>query len=138
VRGFIDKNSPDVIGVLTSGLVEVKGDDVSAVVRGLNSGTALTRVLHIPTPDYDGGLEAGYAKAVEALLALADVAGVEAHRKVVSGQITVLAGPHLSPADFNELKEIAASFDLRAILLPDLSSLDRAGRSFSAYTGRTT
>ena len=57
VSGFIEKNAPDVIGVLTSGLVEAKGDDVSALVRGLNSGSAPTRVLHIPTPDYEGGLE---------------------------------------------------------------------------------
>jgi len=28
VEGFIEKNAPDVIGVLTSGLCEVKGDDV--------------------------------------------------------------------------------------------------------------
>lgn len=139
VTGFIEKNSPDLIGVLTSGLVEVKGDDISAIVRGLNSGTAPTRVLHIPTPDYEGGLEAGYGKAVEALLALADIAGVEGHRKVVSGQIAVLAGSHLSPADFNELKEIAASFDLRAILLPDLSALDgsRQGVSPLALGGTT-
>jgi nitrogenase molybdenum-iron protein alpha/beta subunit len=96
-------------------------------------------VLHIPTPDYEGGLEAGYGKAVEALLALADVPGGEGHGKVISGQLTVLAGPHLSPADLNELKEIVASFDLRAILLPDLSSLDgsRQGVSPLALGGTT-
>ncbi|MBP1731399.1 MAG: NifEN2 [Deltaproteobacteria bacterium] len=139
VTGFIYKNAPDLIGVLTSGLVEVKGDDISALVRRLNSGAAPARVLHIPTPDYEGGLEAGYGKAVEALLSLADVPGGEGHGKVVSGQLTVLAGPHLSPADFNELKEIVASFDLRAILVPDLSSLDgsRQGVSPLALGGTT-
>jgi nitrogenase molybdenum-cofactor synthesis protein NifE len=138
VTGFIDKNAPDLIGVLTSGLVEVKGDDISALVRGLNSGADPTRVLHIPTPDYEGGLEAGYRKAVEALLTLADRPGGAGQRKVV-GQITVLAGPHLSPADFYELKEIFAAFELRAILLPDLSALDgsRQGLSPLALGGTT-
>ena len=138
VNGFIEKNAPDIVGVLTSGLVEVKGDDISALVRGLNSGDAPTRVLHIPTPDYEGGLEAGYRKAVEALLTLADGPAGARQRKVI-GQITVVAGPHLSPADFNELKEIFAAFDLRAILLPDLSSLDgsRQGVSPLALGGTT-
>jgi len=138
VTGFMDKNSPDLIGVLTSGLVEVKGDDISALVRGLNSGAAPTRVLHIPTPDYEGGLEAGYRKAVEALLTLADGTSKTGQRKVI-GQITVLAGPHLSPADFNELKEILAAFELRAILLPDLTALDgsRQGVSPLALGGTT-
>jgi len=130
VNGFIDKNAPDLIGVLTSGLAEVKGDDISALVRGLNSGTAPTRVLHIPTPDYEGGLEAGYRKAVEALLTLAEGPSGAGQRKVI-GQITVLAGQHLSPADFNELKEIFAAFELRPILLPDLSALDGSRQGVS-------
>ena len=138
VTGFIGKNAPDLIGVLTSGLVEVKGDDISALVRGLNSGATPTRVLHIPTPDYEGGLETGYRKAVEALLTLTDRPGGAGQRKVV-GQITVLAGPHLSPADFNELKDIFAAFELRPLLVPDLSALDgsRQGVSPLALGGTT-
>lgn len=138
VNGFIEKNAPDIVGVLTSGLVEVKGDDISALVRELNSGTVQTRVLHIPTPDYEGGLEAGYGKAVEALLTLADGPRGARQRKVI-GQITVLAGPHLSPADFNELKEIFADFELRPLLLPDMSALDgsRQGVSPLALGGTT-
>ena len=34
VTGFIEKNAPDLIGVLTSGLVEVKGDDISRSCQG--------------------------------------------------------------------------------------------------------
>jgi nitrogenase molybdenum-cofactor synthesis protein NifE len=138
VNGFIEKNAPDVIGVLTSGLTEVKGDDISALVRGLDSESAQTRVVHIPTPDYEDGLESGYRKAVEALLTLAN-GPVGAGQRKVLGQITVLAGPHLSPADFNELKEIFAAFGLRPILLPDLSALDgsRQGVSPLALGGTT-
>jgi nitrogenase molybdenum-iron protein alpha/beta subunit len=38
VNGFIEKNGPDVIGIFTSGLSEVKGDDVSGIVKQLQTG----------------------------------------------------------------------------------------------------
>jgi nitrogenase molybdenum-iron protein alpha/beta subunit len=55
IGGFIEKNDPALIGVLTSGLSEVKGDDVARVVRQFNSQHSKCKVIHIPTPDYDGG-----------------------------------------------------------------------------------
>ncbi|RPI34058.1 MAG: nitrogenase iron-molybdenum cofactor biosynthesis protein NifN, partial [Nitrospiraceae bacterium] len=139
VTEFIEKNAPDVIAVLTSGLSEAKGDDVSACVSGMKSRTESSTVLHIPTPDYDGGLESGYCKAVEALLGLAGKQDSAGYGKVIAGQVNVLAGSHLSPADFNELREMLESFDLRPILLPDLSSLDgsRQGISPLAVGGTT-
>ena len=122
VQGFIDKNRPAVIGVLTSGLTEVKGDDVAASVRELNANLSGTRVLYVSTPDYEGGIEAGYCKAVSSLLGIAEAP----HQPLpfTRGQVNILAGSHLTPADFLELREIAESFGLRPIILPDLSSLD--------------
>jgi nitrogenase molybdenum-cofactor synthesis protein NifE len=122
VRGFIEKNRPDVVGILTSALTEVKGDDLEASVRAFNADTSDARVLFISTPDYEGGIEAGYSKAVSALLGIARAP----HHPLpfTKGQVNILAGPHLTPADFLELREIAESFGLRPIMLPDLSSLD--------------
>ncbi|HAM50201.1 MAG TPA: nitrogen fixation protein NifEN [Nitrospiraceae bacterium] len=122
VRGFIEKNRPDVIGVLTSGLTEVKGDDIAASVRELNANLSGTRVLFVSTPDYDGGIEAGYCKAVSSLLSIAN----SPHHKLpfAKGQVNILPGSHLTPADFLELREIVESFGLRPIILPDLSALD--------------
>src|SRR3990170_6403207 len=69
VQGFIEKNNPDLIGVLTSGLSEVKGDDIEAEVRRqMSEDRSKTRVIHISTPDFEGGLETGYARAVEAII----------------------------------------------------------------------
>jgi nitrogenase molybdenum-cofactor synthesis protein NifE len=139
VQGFIEKNDPDVIGVLTSGLCEVKGDDVKSVVRrqesGVRSNGGKTHIIHVPTPDYDGGLEAGYARAVEAILTSVEygVRSAESHR------INVLAGSHLSPGDVGELREIIESFGLQPIILPDLSALDGSRKNFSALAeGGTT
>jgi len=122
VQAFIEKNRPDVIGILTSGLIEVKGDDVAASVREINDNLSGTRVLYVSTPDYDGGIEAGYCRAVSSILSLADA---PSHPLAFTkGQVNILAGPHLTPADFLELREMAEAFGLRPIILPDLSSLD--------------
>ena len=138
VRGFIEKNSPEVIGVLTSGLTEVKGDDVSAVVKSLNVHSSQCRVIHIPTPDYEGGLESGYAKAVESLVGLADTYSGVPNAQCNKGQITILAGSHLTPADFLELREIVESFGLCPVIIPDLSSLDGSRQVISPLaTGGT-
>jgi nitrogenase molybdenum-iron protein alpha/beta subunit len=111
-----------VIGILTSGLTEVKGDDVAALVRELDAIPSGTRVLYVSTPDYEGGIEAGYCKAVSSILSIADAPH---HLKAFTkGQVNILAGPHLTPADFLELREIAESFGLSPVILPDLSSLD--------------
>ena len=139
IRGFVEKNSPDLIGVLTSGLTEVKGDDIQAIVRSLTAGGVSTHLLHIPTPDYEGGLETGYAKAVEALVGLAGTPGTLPHVQRVKGQITILAGAHLTPADFLELREIVEAFGLSPIILPDLSCLDGSRQGISPLaSGGTT
>ena len=131
VSGFIEKNSPDLIGVLTSGLTEVKGDDIAAVIRTLKVTGSASTVLHIPTPDYEGGLETGYARAVEALAGLASAPGSRHHALSGKGQVNILAGSHLTPADFLELQEIVEAFGLRPIILPDLSCLDGSRQGIS-------
>ncbi len=139
VRGFIEKNSPDLIGVLTSGLTEVKGDDISATVRSFMLETSASAVLHVPTPDYVGGLETGYAKAVEALAGLAGSPDSVPHSACIKGQVNILVGSHLTPADFLELREIAEAFGLKPIILPDLSCLDGSRQGISPLaSGGTT
>ncbi len=139
IEGFVEKNNPAIIGVLTSGLSEVKGDDVKAVVRSQETGgrsrSLSTRIIHVATPDYDGGLETGYARAVEAVIKIADC-GLQIAE---SNSINVIAGSHLTPGDVTELREIMEAFGLRPIILPDLSALDGSRQVFSPLaTGGTT
>ncbi len=188
VEGFVEKSKPGILGILTSGLSEVKGDDVKAVIRRLapsgydclrepapgdfecgsarvgcagcrESGVGKplrTQIIHVATPDYDGGLEAGYARAVEAVIQIVDFtlhsryalvgAGVNGLRIAESSQnqpdvirINLLVGPHLTPADVSELREIVESFGMRPVILPDLSALDGSRQSFSPLAaGGTT
>jgi nitrogenase molybdenum-iron protein alpha/beta subunit len=118
----------------------VKGDDVQAAVRKqgseVRSDGAKTHIIHVATPDYGGGLESGYAKAVEAIIrATAD----RGSQKEKAPQINILAGSHLTPGDVGELREIIESFGLKPIILPDLSALDGSRKNFSALSeGGTT
>ena len=70
VKGFAEKNKPEVIGVLTSGLSEAKGDDLEGSIKELKRNCADCEILHVSTPDYEGGLESGYAKAVSASIGI--------------------------------------------------------------------
>ncbi len=127
IDGFIENNKPSLIGVLSSGLSEVKGDDVAAVVRRIQGPESRAKVIHIPTPDFDGGLETGYARAVEAVIQSIEP-GV---RSTEPRTINIIAGSHLTPADFSEIREIVEDFGMRAIILPDLSCLDGSRQDFS-------
>ncbi len=136
VEGFIEKQGPAVVGILSSGLSEVKGDDISAAAKHFSVSDSETKVLSISTPDYEGGLETGYSAAVEALTSLA---GHNQHgTKRTKGWINVLAGCHLTPADFLELREIIESFGLHPAMLPDLSALDGSRQGFSALAAGGT
>ncbi|MDA8157336.1 MAG: nitrogenase iron-molybdenum cofactor biosynthesis protein NifE [Actinomycetota bacterium] len=121
----VEKQRPEVIGVLSSGLVSVKGDDSSPVCKKVQAKTGIP-VLDIAVPDYAGGLETGYVKAIEALVALAD-------KKTGAGKnsVNVFMGAHHTPADFSALKESVQSFGLTPLMLPDLTALDGSRESFT-------
>ena len=94
IEGIIEKSKPDVIGVVTTGLSEIKGDDAAAAVKELNTQHGAESVVHVSTPDYEGGLETGYAKAVQALLGLIgpDETDAERLRRTGAGkQINILS-----------------------------------------------
>ncbi len=151
VKGFIEKNKPDVIAVLTSGLSEVKGDDADSAIKNLKFKIqdSKCQIVYVSTPDYEGGLEAGYAKAVEAViesivakndttLRHSGLSGIFPKKDCRQAAMTdnlyvnVLVGSHLTPADFTELREIVESFGLKPIILPDRSALDGSREGFSA------
>jgi nitrogenase molybdenum-iron cofactor biosynthesis protein NifN len=144
IEGIIGKNRPDVIGILTSGLSEVKGGDAAGIIKQIKGGSPACEILHISTPDYEGGLETGYAKAVEGLLGIADCGlqiselKSEIRNRKAEIAINVLAGSHLTPADFMEVRDIIESFGLKPIMLPDLSALDGSRQGFSSIAGGGT
>lgn len=116
----IEKFSPGVVGVMTSGLTETMGDDVRSAVsqfREEHPEYATVPVIWASTPDYCGSLQEGYAAAVEAILTTVPEGG-----GTVPGQVALLPGCHLTPADVEELKEIIESFGLACLAVPDIST----------------
>jgi nitrogenase molybdenum-iron protein NifN len=119
IETVIERHAPEVIGVITTGLVDAAGEDVRRTLR-LRSPS--TPVVLATVPDLGGGLEQGYAAAVEALVTELALPGAG---PTVDGQVTLLPGPTLGPLDVEELRETAEAFGLRTIVLPDSSrSLD--------------
>jgi nitrogenase molybdenum-iron protein NifN len=123
-----DRLRPELIGVITTGLVDAAGEDVRGTLElrppGPSGPTwpAAPPVVLAAVPDLGGGLEQGYAAAVEAMISelVLPRAG-----KARDDQVTLLPGPSLIPLDVEELREQAEAFGLRTIMLPDSSrSLD--------------
>lgn len=135
---LMEKSQPEIIGLCTTGLTETRGDDMDGILRQIRQ--RHPELDHVPivfvsTPDYKGALQDGYAAAVESI-----VKELPRLEEAKPEQITVLAGPSLSPGDVQELKDIIRAFDLTPIVLPDLSvSLDgHLDDSYSAITGGGT
>src|SRR6266702_603922 len=120
LQRMVEKFRPGVVGVMTSGLTETMGDDVqSAIVhfRKENPALAGTPVIWASTPDYCGSLQEGYAAAVEAIVASLAEGGER-----VPGQVNLLPGSHLTPADVEEVKGLIESFGLTALTIPDIAN----------------
>lgn len=119
-----EKARPQIIGLATTGLTETKGEDIEGVIRLFRKKhpeMEPVAIVPVATPDFTGSLQDGYAKAVTALVR--ELA--EGESVLLSGRVNVLAGPSLTPADVEELKELIEAFGLKPIVLPDLSgSLD--------------
>jgi nitrogenase molybdenum-iron protein NifN len=114
-----ERQQPDLIAVITTGLVDAAGEDVRRTLRLRSAGPP---VVLATVSDLGGGLEQGYAAAVEALITELVVPRAGA---ALEDQVTLLPGPALTPLDVEELRKIAQAFGLRTIVLPDSScSLD--------------
>lgn len=121
-----EKNSPAVIGLPTTGLSETQGSDVHRLVKRFREDYpqhAAIAVVPVNTPDYEGSLESGFARAVEAIVDVLVPASAAVGRR--HRQVNVLASSMLSPGDIETLKDWIEAFGLRPVVLPDIGdSLD--------------
>ncbi|GAB3372469.1 nitrogenase component 1 family protein [Azotobacter armeniacus] len=121
----IDEHRPEVVGLVTTGLVEMQGADIRRVLRSFQASRCESAsIVAVNTPDTLGGLESGYALAVEAIIdALVPDAVVPVAQR--ARQVNLLASSMLTPADIEAIREWIESFGLQAVILPDLAdSLD--------------
>ncbi len=133
-----EKNKPAVIGLCTTGLSETQGTDIRRCIkefRAAHPDFADVAVVPVNSTDTLGCLETGFALAVEAIIdTLVPDTRESAHgslgdQKSSVGrrpkQVHVLASSMLTPGDLETIKDWIEAFDLRPVVLPDLSdSLD--------------
>jgi nitrogenase molybdenum-iron protein NifN len=120
--------NPKVIGIASTALVETRGEDLQGELRSIAlrcPELAGTAVVFASTPDFDGAIEQGWAKAtaalVQSLVPREDLRATEDAR----ASVNVLAGVHETAADIEEVRDVVESFGLKARVVPDLSpSLD--------------
>jgi nitrogenase molybdenum-iron protein NifN len=112
-----EKNlKPSMIGLHTTGLTETKGDDV----RGVGMHIEIPYVF-VNTPDYEGGMESGWALTVTAMIEQI----TESATETKPNKLVFL--PHLSmqPIEVEKIKSLCEDFGFETYALPDLStSLD--------------
>jgi nitrogenase molybdenum-cofactor synthesis protein NifE len=120
ISRVIEKFSPEVVGVMTTGLTETMGDDINSAIKQFREEQPehdAVPVIWASTPDYCGSLQEGYAAAVEAIVSSLAEGG-----DTVPDQVNFLPGAHLTPADVEELKELIESFGLTVLTIPDISN----------------
>ena len=126
LKVICEKNAPDIIGLPTTGISETQGTDILRVVKTFRERHPefdKVAVVAVNTPDYCGGLESGYALALEAIInTLVPESAIAGRRRK---QVNVLASSMLNPGDIEAIKEWMEAFGLRPVLLPDIGdSLD--------------
>ncbi|BAY98014.1 nitrogenase MoFe cofactor biosynthesis protein NifE [Tolypothrix tenuis PCC 7101] len=135
---LVEKSKPEIIGLLTTGLTETRGDDMEGILRSIRKRHPELYDLPIvfaSTPDFKGALQDGFATAVESI-----VKEIPQPGETRLDQINILASSAFTAGDVQEIKEIVSAFGLKAIVVPDLSaSLDgHLDDSYSAVTGGGT
>ncbi|AVT78639.1 nitrogenase molybdenum-cofactor biosynthesis protein NifN [Rhodopseudomonas palustris] len=127
IVNIVGRTKPDVIGICTTGVTEIKGDDLDGyikMVRANHPELANVALVPVSTPDFKGAFEDGFAATVARIVETL----VEAPAEGIApdaDRINVLAGSHLTPGDIDELRDIIEAFGLAPTFLPDISgSLD--------------
>jgi nitrogenase molybdenum-iron protein NifN len=130
LKTVAEKSQPAVIGLFTTGLSETQGADIFRGVREFRAKYPQfdnTAVVPVNTPDFTGCAETGFAAAVKGIIDVlvpdASEAGTVPGRR--QRQVNVLVSSALTPGDLEALQELCEAFELRPVLIPDLSdSLD--------------
>ncbi|MDX9744342.1 MAG: nitrogenase iron-molybdenum cofactor biosynthesis protein NifN [Arcobacteraceae bacterium] len=119
IKNITAKVQPDLVGLFTTGLTETKGDDIKGATYLLRD---VQKMVYVHTPDFEGGLESGWSKSIEALIEQL----VEVQTEIKPSKALLIPNVNFTPLETEKLKEQIALFGFDEVLaLPDLSeSLD--------------
>lgn len=118
IKNITKKVKPDLVGLFTTGLTETKGDDImgaSLLVKDQQE------MVYVNTPDFEGSLESGFAKSIEAIIEQL----VESANELDSNKALIIPNVNIKPIEVEKIKDTIALFGYEVLALPDLSqSLD--------------
>ncbi|MEA1675901.1 nitrogenase iron-molybdenum cofactor biosynthesis protein NifN [Nitrospirillum sp. BR 11163] len=121
------RTKPEIIGICSTGVTEIKGDDVEGYirqVRATHAEVADLPLVYVSTPDFKDAFQDGWSKAVTRMVQEL-VAPPPANTVRDPAKVAVLPGCHMTPGDLDELRAIFEDFGLEPRFLPDLAgSLD--------------
>lgn len=119
IKNITKKVKPDLVGLFTTGLTETKGDDIKGACLLLED---TQKMAYANTPDFEGSLESGFAKAIEAI--------IEQHvntsnKDVDLNKALIIPNVNLKPIEVEKIKDVISLFGYEVLALPDIStSLD--------------
>ncbi|MEX5729932.1 nitrogenase molybdenum-iron protein NifN [Rhodovulum iodosum] len=119
------KANPRFIGIASTALTETRGEDVPAELAEImkrRKELADLKVVYASTPDFEGAMEDGWAKAVTAIIDALVPEIDPVWRDADLRQVNILPAAYLTPAEIEEIVRLVRAFGLRPIVLPDLSS----------------
>lgn len=118
IKNITKKVKPELVGLFTTGLTETKGDDIRGVTNNLAD---VQQMVYVHTPDFEGGLESGWALSVEAMIKQLTREKSESN----ANKVTLLPNVNLKPIEVEKIKDALSLFGMEVCALPDLSeSLD--------------
>ncbi len=122
-----NRAKPAMIGICSTGVTEIKGDDVDGyikLIRQKRPELDYLPLVYVSTPDFKGAFQDGWASTVTRMVEVL-IETPAANAVHDANRVNMLPGCHLTPGDLEELREIVEAFGLVPSFLPDLSgSLD--------------
>ena len=118
IKNITKKVKPELVGLFTTGLTETKGDDIKGACTLVAD---VQQMVYVNTPDFEGSIESGFAKSIEAIIEQL----VERANELDSNKALIIPNVNLKPIEVEKIKDTISLFGYEVFSLPDLSeSLD--------------
>lgn len=110
------REDAEFMGIMSTGVTETSGADMDGVLKAIRERHPGIKIASVNTPDFEGNLETGYAKACEAVIKTIVRPRSAPRRR----QVAVLPGPYVTPGEVEYIRGLLERFNLRPVFLPDL------------------
>ena len=118
IKNITKKVKPELVGLFTTGLTETKGDDIKGACTLVAD---IQQMVYVNTPDFEGSLESGFSKSIEAIIQQL----VQSSTEIDSNKALIIPNVNLKPIEVEKIKDTISLFGYEVFSLPDLSeSLD--------------